>query len=374
MFFASSPRIFEILAEIATIPTTTTRIMQATAPRGPRMPSMSGRFRRVVRALLPFALIALILYVVISLAGGIDWSEVGHALGRMSPLQLSVLVLALLVRQLLNALPLSLYIDGVSPLRALQNDQTAILMTTVAPPPADVVMRLAMFTSWGVSVPKAMAGTVMNTLSFYVIRFGAPLLGVVLMIVTGTLDVAELVPALLSALVSVAILVAIWSAFRDRDLAARMGRRAGRAAHRVRSSVDPEAWAASTVTFRDAAVGKVRTALPRSLLALTAMVCVDALIIVAAIRFVGISPAMLGVVPVLTAFLTAYPLTLFPASGLGLLDSVVIATLVLHVGVDAEPELVAAFIVWRAVTLLTPLALGGVSLLAWKVEMIRKHA
>ena len=34
-----------------------------------------------------------------------------------------------------------------------------------------------MFSSWGVPVAKAMAGTIMNTLTFYIVRFGAPAVG-----------------------------------------------------------------------------------------------------------------------------------------------------------------------------------------------------
>ena len=40
-----------------------------------------------------------------------------------------------------------------------------------------------MFTSWGVSAAKGVAGTVMNTLTFYVVRFSAPALGFVLLAV-----------------------------------------------------------------------------------------------------------------------------------------------------------------------------------------------
>ena len=54
------------------------------------------------------------------------------------------------VRQVLNALPLALYIRGVSTYRATINDLGAILMSVVAPPPSDLALRVTMFTSWGV--------------------------------------------------------------------------------------------------------------------------------------------------------------------------------------------------------------------------------
>ena len=96
-----------------------------------------------------------------------------------------MLIGVLLLRQVFNALPLSLYIPGVSPFRATQNDQVAILMSTIAPPPSDVALRMAMFSSWGVPVAKGLAGTLMNTLTFYIVRFGAPAVGFVLLAATG---------------------------------------------------------------------------------------------------------------------------------------------------------------------------------------------
>lgn len=111
-------------------------------------------------------LVASALFVIGGLVGDIDWSSVGESLGHLSWWQVTVLVVGLLVRQLLNALPLSIYIRGVGPFRAFVNDQTAILMTTVAPPPTDIVMRVAMFTSWGIAPSAGLAGTAMNTVTF----------------------------------------------------------------------------------------------------------------------------------------------------------------------------------------------------------------
>ncbi|MFD1825739.1 hypothetical protein [Mumia zhuanghuii] len=332
------------------------------------------RWRRTVRTVGPWILTALILVVLVTLAQGLEWAEVWETLTTLHWWQLAVLVLGLLMRQLLNCLPLVWFIDGCSVPRAFQNDQASAVMYAVAPPPADYVTRMAMFGSWGIALPAATAGAVMNTLSFYVIRFGAPLLGVLVMIVTGMYDSAEIVPALLSALISVAILLAIWLGFRDERLAASIGGWAARVVGRFKRGIDIDAWRDSVVAFRHAAYRRVSSALPRSLLALVAMVVVDAGLIVLSIRFVGVPADQLSAVPVLTAFLVAYPLTALFFSGLGVLDAVVIATLLYHVDVDRslEPELVAAFLIWRVISLGVPLVLGALSLIAWKIELARR--
>jgi hypothetical protein len=83
-------------------------------------------------------------------------------------------------------------------------------------------------------------------------------------------------------------------------------------------------WAAD---FGSRVVDRVPQALPRSALALVAMAVVDDALIVASLRFVGVPTAEVPTVEVLVAFLVASPLTLFPFSGLGILDAVVVAAL-----------------------------------------------
>ena len=335
------------------------------------MPEESGARRRWVRLGLVAVLLTVIVVVIRGLLGDIDWEQVRTAIAKLAPWQFAVLVIGLLVRQFLNALPLALFIPGCPPIRAMQNDQAAILMTTVAPPPSDVVLRLAMFGSWGIPAPAGLAGTVMNTVTFYVVRFGAPLLGIALMLGLGTFYLGEFVPAVLSGSVSAALLAVVWLAFRGEAFTVGFARRLARFVGRMRHGVDPEAWAAWAADFRGRVVDRVPWALPRSVLALVAMVVVDATLIVASLRFVGVTTSEVPAIEVLVAFLVAYPLTLFPFSGLGILDAVVVATLLaIEAGAD-EAELVAGFVIWRTITIAGPLVLGLLSVGLWKLQLLR---
>ena len=56
---------------------------------------------------------AVVTVVVLRLVGRIDWSAVGAALAQLTWWQPAALLAVLLVRQVLNALPLALYIPGV---------------------------------------------------------------------------------------------------------------------------------------------------------------------------------------------------------------------------------------------------------------------
>jgi uncharacterized membrane protein YbhN (UPF0104 family) len=323
---------------------------------------------------VPLAVVALIIIAIVQLAGELDWTEIAAAVGLLQGWQAAVLLVGVGVRQFLNALPLTIYVDGIGPLRAMQNQQAAVLFTTVAPPPSDLVLRLRMFRSWGISSTEGLAGTILNTLAFYIACFGAPLIGAVLFAVTPLVHPAGIVPAVVSGALSVVLLVLLRLSLRGEDQAAAIGYRAGRLVHRVRRSVDPARWRDSVVEFRRTLSDRAWTRFPRALAALVAMIGVESGLLVLCVRFVGITPEQIGALAVVAAFLVAYPLILLPFSGLGLLDAAVIATLLLQGGVDpaVEPGLVAAFVVWRIATLLIPLVLGALSLLTWRIQTRRQ--
>jgi uncharacterized membrane protein YbhN (UPF0104 family) len=304
-------------------------------------------------------------FVVVRLIGRVDWGEVRSALTHLSWWHAPVLFAVLLLRQVLNALPLSLYIPGVSAYRATQNDQVAILMSTIAPPPSDIALRMAMFSSWGVPVAKGLAGTLMNTLTFYIVRFGAPAVGFVLLAATGG-KVGLRWADLISVAISVAIFVGLMLVIRSEALARKVGTTAGHAARRVRKSVDPDAWAAACVQFRIDIAARFRRGFPRSLLALSAMLVVDLTMLVMSLRFVGLDTGEVPVVEIAIAYLFAYPFTLFPFQGIGIVDALVLAAVVQAGGAEVEAAAVAGLVVWRVFTIGGPLALGALGLAAWR--------
>ena len=119
-------------------------------------------------------------WIIVNLVGQVDWGAVADALSRLALWQFPLLLAALMVRQVLNALPLALFIRGLSVYRAVVNDLAAHLLAVVAPPPSDLVMRVGMFRSWGIDSSRAIAGATMNALTFYVNRFAAPVIGLLL--------------------------------------------------------------------------------------------------------------------------------------------------------------------------------------------------
>ena len=147
--------------------------------------------RRAVVAVL----IAAVGYTVIDLVANVDWASVWDALGHVTFWQVGVLLLLLVVKQTLNAAPLSLFIPGLSMFRATVNDQASNLVMMVAPPPSDLVLRLRIFASWGVDTTPALAGTLMNVLSYYTNRLLVPTVGFVLLLAVDGVDLTQLAVA-----------------------------------------------------------------------------------------------------------------------------------------------------------------------------------
>lgn len=304
-------------------------------------------------------------YLVISFFGAIDWGQVVDALGRLSLWAFPLLLGLLLLRQSFNAVPLTRFVPGLPWGRSLQNDLTANLIGTFTPPPSDVVLRVSMFRSWSINPVDGMAGVTLNMLAFYVIRFFAPILGVALLAFQG-LERGQVVAAVISTLISLAVIVAILLIARGERFASMLGYGAGRVARRFKPSVQPADWAESVVSFRGRMDGNLRSGLVPSLGALLAMVVVDGLILFTALRLVGIDSTTLSAVDILGAFFLVYPLTLMPMGGLGILDAALIGTWVTIAGVVWEPEIIAGLVVWRVITILGTLGLGGVTLVWWR--------
>lgn len=322
-------------------------------------------WRRLVCPLVLIAVSLLVGRIIIGLIEAIDWGAVLASLGRVPWIALPLLFALLLLRQAFNAIPLVRFVPGLGWWRSAQNDVTANLLGVVTPPPGDVVIRVAMFRSWSINPVDGMAGVTLNSLTFYVIRFAAPALGL-LVLVGEELSAGRTWLAFGSLVIAAAIVVALVLVSRGERLAFLAGRMAGLVVARFRQDTEPDKWGAAVLDFRGRMSTNLRQGLPGALAALAGMVIVDGLLLLAALRFVGVPADALAIVWILGAFLIAYPLTTLPLAGLGVLDAALIVVFVDVAGVILEPEIVAGFIVWRVFTIGGPLLLGLAALLNWR--------
>jgi putative heme transporter len=333
-----------------------------------RPESSPSRFDRLKPAIKPAIIIVsslLVGWITIGFIGKTDWAAVGSAFQQISFGQVLILLALLFVRQLLNAIPLAKFLPGLGIGRSLQNDVAANLSGTLAPPPADVVLRVSMFRSWNLSPVDGMAAVTLNMITFYSVRFFAPALGLGF-ISADEFDHGKVVLATIMGVAAAAIIITLLLVLRADNLAALLGRSAARVVARFRSNTDQTAWSNAAVDFRGRTAGTVRDGLAVSMLGMFGMVLADVMILALALRFAGVSSEGLPWWNILGSFLVAYPLTTLPLFGLGVLDASLLAAWTVIAGVPLEAEILAGLVIWRAITILGPLLMGVASMVAWK--------
>jgi putative heme transporter len=172
--------------------------------------------------------------------------------------------------------------------------------------------------------------------------------------------------ACVGAVIAITLLVVLRAVVLREQTAIWVGTTGGRLVRRVKHSVDPESWAAQAVDFRSHVLHRTRRGLPLSLLLLIAMVVVDGLLLAICLRCVGVGVSDLPTLAVVGIFLVAYPLTLFPLAGVGILDATLLAAFVEIAGLPLEPDIVGGLVVYRVITLGVPMLFGLISIAIWR--------
>jgi putative heme transporter len=301
------------------------------------------------------------------IATTVDWSMVAQAFANLQWWMVAVLVVLTIARQFLAAAPLTVFVPAVGYWRAAKNDTGAAVVATVAPPPADVALRLSMFRAWGVDLLAATSGVTLATLLFYVVRLCAPAIGICLLLLSTRTDASTVVLALASTALAAALVIVIVVVGRSERGTELIGRSTGKVAAKVQPArVDPDVWAAAAQRFRGEVNSQLVSGWRRGAVFLTGMMVVEAALVAAAVRFTGVPADVLSVFTVAGALLVAYPLTMLPMMGLGVMDAAIYAILVRDAGEAWGPAIVAALVVWRAATTLVPLVMGVVVLLTFR--------
>jgi putative heme transporter len=322
--------------------------------------------RRALVMLLKIVIAVAACAFLLDLLRGVDWAQVWAALGRLTALQIALLLVLVGVRQTLNAAPMAMFITGLGMRRAVDGDLSAGVVSTAAPPPSDVVLRFSMFRSWGIDDAKGAVGASLNTLNIYIVRFAAPVLGFFVLLAFEGYDSAYATTAVACGLVAVTIVVSLILVARADRFAAAVGSLGGRIGHRFRPEmVDPERGAATMVRFRSHAAERLKARAPWAALALLGLLLAEALFITGTMRFMGLPSVELTFAEISAGILCAYPLICLPFAGIGVLDAALLG-LYTERGASDEPTVIAALVVWRLGTVLLPLALGLGTLMRWR--------
>jgi putative heme transporter len=237
----------------------------------------------------------------------------------------------------------------------------------------------AMFDSWGFTPAEYTLATLVSGVWNNFVKLGLPVIALVLLAITGDLRGSFVPAAIVGVAVMAVIIVGFALLLRSDRLAAAIGERVGvvvsaigrRLHHDLGSR---EQWAERAVDFRERSVNLIR----RRWVALTATSLIGHLslwlVLLVAVRAVGISEAEVSWTEVLAAFafvrlISAIPIT---PGGLGVVELGLTAALASGQPSTVANQAAAAVLLYRALTYLLPIPIGVGCYLYWRISQ-RRH-
>ena len=230
-------------------------------------------------------------------------------------------------------------------------------------------MTYSMLGSWGYSRSRTTTAVLVSGVWNSFIKLGLPVLALALVALQGGATGGRVIAALLGIAGLAAAIVVFALMLRSEEQARRFGLLAGRVASRLLGLVrrPPVAgWERATVKFRTRTVGLVQG----RWVAITVTSLVSHLslylVLLVTLRHVGVSDAEVSWAEVLAVFAFARLATAIPLTpgGAGFVEAVLIGGLVAAGG--ARPQVVAAVLVYRALTWLLPIPVGIGTYLWWR--------
>ncbi|HZJ27640.1 MAG TPA: YbhN family protein [Acidimicrobiia bacterium] len=250
------------------------------------------------------------------------------------------------------------------------NSSTAVANTVPAGAAIGIGVNFAMYRSWGFDNGAIALSILVSGLWNVFLKLGLPIVAVVLLVIGGEADTSLVSASLVGVVVLTATIVLFALALRSDRLANGIGHALSGSVNwlRARFHRPPVGeWGRQAVVFRDETAGLLESRWLRITAAILLSHLTLYLVLLVTLRAVGVSEAAVSWAQVLAAFafgrlLTALPLT---PGGLGLIE--LGYTAALSVGVDemTRNKIVAAVLVFRALTYLTPIFIGGVTYLVW---------
>jgi len=332
------------------------------ARRGP------PRTRQIIQGLVSLALVVVIFY---KLFKGIDFGEVGAAVTSMTWLELTILGLLAIWNLATYAFVWMAVTPGLSFRHGFMLTQSATAVANTVPGGSaiGIGMTYGMFGSWGLSRSRTTVAVLVSGVWNSFIKLGLPVLALALVLLQGGAGGGRVIAALLGIAGLVGAIVVFALMLRSEEAACRFGELAGRVASRVLRLFGrpPVAgWELATMKFRSRTIDLVE----HRWIAITVTSLVSHvslyLVLLVALRDVGVSNAEVSWAEVLAVFAFARLATAIPFTpgGAGVVEVVLIGGLVAAGG--AKPAVVAAVLIYRALTWLLPVPIGVGTYLWWR--------
>lgn len=330
-------------------------------------------WKRIVQALISLAIVAGIFLGVMPLIA--DYGDVFDTIRAMTSMEIGSLVAFGVWNLITYWFVLTAALPGLRLREAAVVNQASTAVSNTLPGGGviGVGVSIAMLTSWGFTIGSIGRSAVVTGIWNNFVKLGMPVLALALLALDGELTPARVTAAAIGIIVLISAVVLFGLLLRSDRLARAIGRGVGHVVNWGRKLLrkEPmEGWGERSSDFRTDTIGLLR----HRWLWLTVATLLSHislyLVLLVAIRHVGVSQEELSWIAVLAAFafvrlISALPLT---PGGVGVVELGYAAVLTIGLDDITSAQVVAAILVFRAVTYLLPIPLGLISYVIWRLN------
>jgi uncharacterized membrane protein YbhN (UPF0104 family) len=330
-------------------------------------------WKRVLQAAFSLAIVVGIFVGVMPLIA--DYGDVFDTIKAMTGLEMGSLVVFGLWNLATYWFVLTAALPGLRLREAAVVNQasTAVSNTLPAGGVIGVGVSISMLTSWGFTIGSIGRSAVVTGIWNNFVKLGMPVLALSLLALEGEITPTRVVAAAVGIAVLVGAVVVFAMLLRSDRLARVLGRGLGRVVdwfRRLLHKGEVGGWDERSSAFRTDTIGLLRHRWIRLTVATLVSHISLFLVLLVAIRHVGVSQSELSWIAVLAAFsfvrlISALPLT---PGGVGVVELGYAAVMTIGLDDITSAKVVAAILVFRAVTYLLPIPLGLISYVTWRVN------
>jgi uncharacterized membrane protein YbhN (UPF0104 family) len=330
-------------------------------------------WKRIVQALISLAIVVGIFAGVMPLIA--DYGDVFETIRAMTGLEVGSLVLIGLWNLVTYWFVLTAALPGLRLREAAVVNQASTAVSNTMPGGGviGVGVSIAMLTSWGFRIGSIGRSAVVTGIWNNFVKLGMPVFALALLALEGEITPARLMAAGIGIAVLVGAVVVFALLLRSDRLARGIGRGVGRLVDWVRRLLRKEpvgGWEERASTFRADTIGLLRHRWAWLTIATLVSHISLYLVLLVALRHVGVSQEDLSWIAVLAAFafvrlISALPLT---PGGVGVVELGYAAVMTIGLDDITSAQVVAAILVFRAVTYLLPIPLGLISYVTWRAN------
>lgn len=334
-------------------------------------PSKTSVRSRVLQT--AFSLVVVLSIFVFVLPKIASYDDVWSAIRAMTLLEVATLVLVALWNLATYWFVLVAVLPGLRLRQAAVVNQasTAIANTVPGGGALGVGVTYAIYTSWGFDKAAIALSVLVSGIWNNFAKLGFPIIALALLAIEGNADTTLIIASLLGVAMLAAVIVGFGLVLRSEALARTVGGLIGRVAaplFRVIRRPPPAGIAEAAARFRTRAVALLhRRWIGLSLATLVSHGSLY-LVLLVALRHVGVSNGDVSWAQVLAAFAFVRLISALPVTpgGLAVVELGLVAALAVGVDEAVRDEIVAAVLVFRFLTFFIPVPLGTAAYVAWR--------